>query len=156
MEADEDQRQICSDPKIDRKTRAPIIRWMTGSVARHQTCVKCGDSLSRQHAVECSGAKAELVQLYGNLPGCFGRTIIDKLLNRYRKRRKSPKALYSNISNAVGMIFRDCLGFVQVQNGVWMDPSIDDLYDEEKGTSKEVTREKLPNIFKRNRGNRIG
>ena len=156
MEIDEDQRQICCDPKIDRKTRAPIIRWMTGSVARHQTCAKCGDSLSRIHAVDCSGAKEELVKIYGSLPDSFGRTIIDKLLNRFRNRQKSPKALYSNIANAIGMIYKDCLGFIQAPNGQWMDPSIDDLYDEEKGTRKEASRDKLPNIFKRNRGNRIG
>ena len=39
-----------------KKQRVAIQRWLTGGVANHQTCVKCGEELSRKHAIICSGA----------------------------------------------------------------------------------------------------
>jgi len=127
---------------------------MTGCIARHQKCVKCGEVLSRIHATECSGVFESLSALYG-IPQSFGRTILDKILNRHRN-RKAPKSLYPNLANAVGIIFKECLGYTKTKTGDWINPKANENLEDDQQPKELIVREKLPNIFKRNRGNRIG
>ena len=50
-ETSEPIRHICSNSSIDRQIRVPIIKWMIGSVARHQSCIQCGAELSREQLI---------------------------------------------------------------------------------------------------------
>jgi hypothetical protein len=41
--------------KLDRQEVIKITRWRLGLITRHQECHRCGEVLTRKHAIECSG-----------------------------------------------------------------------------------------------------
>ena len=51
------------DGMEDAKIKLELIQWRLGRVAFHQDCRRCGGSLSRKHAVICSGAEDFLSSL---------------------------------------------------------------------------------------------
>jgi hypothetical protein len=39
----------------DKEIKQDLLQWRLGRIAFHQVCKKCGQELSRAHALECSG-----------------------------------------------------------------------------------------------------
>jgi Reverse transcriptase (RNA-dependent DNA polymerase) len=104
----------------DKKTRVTILRWIIGGVANHQVCKKCQrEELSRNHAVECSGALEYLKMFY---PDHYEENnsinFISVLLNIYRN-GPADVSFYERIATAVSMIYKDCLGYQQKETGFW-------------------------------------
>ena len=61
-----------------------LMHWRLGRVAYHQNCLNCHqETLSRKHAVICSGIDQILMEKYqcDNIP--HSQTIIDFLLDKY-------------------------------------------------------------------------
>ena len=49
---------------ITRADRWLLLQWRLGAATRHQTCCNCGDTLTRAHAADCSGATALLESIH--------------------------------------------------------------------------------------------
>ena len=94
--------------------RVTLVHWRCGMVARHQKCKRCGEDLSRKHAVSCSGALRKLRRKYTyNERDGEKRTIIDYLLNTRSDDHDTIKDLYS----AIKLIYKVCLKMRQKTNG---------------------------------------
>lgn len=113
----------------ERKERICIIKWLIGNVAIHKTCRHCREEISRKHAADCSLADRALSTQYpaessvyiGNNNFVGKMTFIDFLLNAYR--RHPPKGLFRNISRAIEMIYKHCLGYQVQSNGFYAAPA---------------------------------
>ena len=105
---------------INRRMRMTVVRWTLGTIAKHDPCQKCGNALTRKHAVECSGGM-ELVR--GSLPDIVdpnGRsTVLDSMLNFHRNARPDQTPAYDLITSAVALIYSLCKGWAQKDNGFW-------------------------------------
>jgi hypothetical protein len=128
---------LTADAFPDQKTRKTILTWLIGGVARHQLCLNCnnGTTLSREHALDCSGAGIYLHQTFvkeskqfldkelGNTP--IRLTFMDYILHEHRH---TPNELaerwqfYNRISHAIGKIYKLCLSFAIDQDGFWKNP----------------------------------
>ena len=120
-----DKMRHTSQPWVweSKKQRITITRWLIGAVARHQVCRGCegGEILSRDHAVECSGAKDRLVEVYVNhLDPNSQLTCIDQLLNKFRKRPPDHQ-FYRVLETVIGRIYERCLQWRQKENGFWVE-----------------------------------
>ena len=118
-------RQILS-LQLPRYIRATVIRRMIGNVAYHQPTHYRGDGacqheLSRQHALECSGAEGYLQECLPELQEHASHNILDHLLNEYKNTKYSelPPNFYEKIYNAVCMILSQCLHYSIMPSGWW-------------------------------------
>jgi hypothetical protein len=126
----EDGHRHCLRPKAlaDRKQRMSILHWLYGIVVRHQPCKNCPEQtpLSRQHALECSGAQAFLLARY---PDALEEeqgpptNILSRLLNRFRLQPPHP-GFYLDVQEAISRIYSRCMGFLQKENGFWQDEAV--------------------------------
>jgi hypothetical protein len=109
---------------VDRKTRLSLMRWMLGSVTRHEACIKCGEVLTRKHAADCSGATVALAERYPGVQPPAGRTtMLDAVLNHHRNTKPQDSNAHSDVAAAVGLIYVECKGYQQQDNGFWVDPN---------------------------------
>jgi hypothetical protein len=109
---------------VDRKTRLSLMRWMLGSVTRHETCVKCGATLTRRHAADCSGSTAILIERYPAVNPPNGRaTMLDAVLNHTRNLKPAESNACADVAAAVALIYMECKGYQQQANGFWIDPN---------------------------------
>lgn len=117
-------RYILTSNSVSNEIKIPVIRWLTGTIAVHKPCLNnnCGEELSRNHAVECSGAQDFLKRKYreeflemerSNYRG----TIIDLILNKYRS--SNEHQIYKNVADGIALIYRNCLKFKQKPNGFY-------------------------------------
>jgi hypothetical protein len=111
---------LTSDNPLQQQTRVPIVRWLLDGVLRYDTCVNCGQKTTREHAVQCSGAFQLLEPLWEHwlLLTRPELTILDNILNRDRNIVPT-EHWYRTRAQAVGLIFRNCLGFTQADTGYW-------------------------------------
>ena len=65
----------------DMTTKLELIQWRLGRIAFHQRCHRCEESLSRKHAVICSGAEAFLESKFPDIDAPASQTILDAILN---------------------------------------------------------------------------
>jgi hypothetical protein len=103
------------------ETRVTVTRWMVGAVVRRDACRNnnCGQVLTRQHALECSGALDLLEPL--RPPAHLARpnlNLLDNILNASRALTPPPH-FYATIARAIGLIYSRCLRFAQRPNGYW-------------------------------------
>lgn len=113
-----------ADTGINRKTRNTVMRWTLGVVTWHEQCLKCGNTLSRLHASECSGAADILQAQYPTVDPPAGRvTWLDSVLNKFRNTQPSKTMAYLDVAAVVGMIYMECKHFQQQPNGFWVDPN---------------------------------
>lgn len=108
----------CNEPVA---TRVTLTRWMTGSVVRHDRCRNCPNGvLTRQHALECSGALDLLQPLWPARQPLTNpaHTLLDNLLNGARAIAPSHQ-FYTTVSQAIGLVYTRCLHFSQASNGYW-------------------------------------
>jgi hypothetical protein len=91
----------------DAKIKLEIIQWRLGRVAFHQDCHRCGGSLSRKHAVICSGAEDYLLSTFPEIDIPSSNTIIDSVLNQFFL--KSDAAAYAVVYEAIQGIRKTCL-----------------------------------------------
>lgn len=110
----------------DKKTRSTVLRWIIGGVANHQTCNQCGDEeLSREHALECSGAHELLRSYYlEHQEQDNNELFINQLLNKFRNGPPDDD-FYERIAEAVGLIYTKCLGFRQKRSAFWVPDEVD-------------------------------
>ena len=115
----------------NKKQRVTIIRWMLGGVVRHQPCKNCDahTPLSRQHALDCSGARQFLEDRFQDALGDIDASldnlnVLDKLLNKYRLAPPS-ETFYVDIHHAISLVYSRCLGFRQQENGYWINDNPD-------------------------------
>ena len=111
-----------------RKTKVTILRWLIGGVCLHSRCKSCGEVLSRQHGLTCSGAEECLLTEFGSLlheDEYPHLNILDRLLNKYRSSPPTEHAeyWYESLEQAIAMVYRNCLGYQQADNGFWSDSS---------------------------------
>jgi hypothetical protein len=100
----------------DRSHKIAILRWILGGVAMHQLCQNChAEELSREHALDCSGAGATLERKY-RLEG--EGNIIDRTLNHFRNDSNRIE-IYEDIFAAISIIYRKCLQYRLKVNGFW-------------------------------------
>lgn len=110
--------------------RVPVIRWLTGNVARRSQCMNsCSAILTRRHAVSCSGALEYLIGLFRESFDTYtasveedddGRsTFLDFLLNQFRYKPPTPN-FYEQLSTAIGLIYTKCMLYVQKPNGFYV------------------------------------
>jgi hypothetical protein len=114
---------LTSDFPLQQQIRVPIVRWLLGGVLRHDTCVNCGQIATREHAVQCSGAFQLLEPLWEHrLPLTRPElTILDIIMNRDRNIVPT-EHWYITLAQAVGLIYRNCLGITQADTGYWHPP----------------------------------
>jgi hypothetical protein len=61
-----------------------LVRWRLGRIAYHQECLNCNaETLSRKHAVICSGVDQALYEKYDLAESFYTQNILDTLLNKY-------------------------------------------------------------------------
>lgn len=119
-----DKMQKACLPGVKRKQRVTILRWRLGLVCQHQVCAACGETLSRDHGVECaqienileekfSGILREIVRGPGN--------IIDVILNFYRN-DPIRKGYLDATEHLIACILEKCRGLQQLDNHYWRPP----------------------------------
>ena len=116
------------DPENYRKHRVAIQKWLTGGVANHQTCEKCGNELTRKHSIICSGALITLQQQFPNL--LRQRTMeqvqhmdeISYLLHHHHGVIAQSSFKIENCYQAIALIYEQCLGYQVKPNGYWTKP----------------------------------
>lgn len=91
----------------DMTIKLELIQWRLGRIAFHQRCHRCGESLSRKHAVICSGAEEFLESKFPDVEVPASQTIIDAILNQ--SFTKNDENVYSNVFEAIQGIRRTCL-----------------------------------------------
>ena len=85
-----------------------LIEWRLGRVVFHQTCYNCGVTLSRKHALICSGMDEQLRNLFPEVNVLLCSTVIDCILNHYfLEDFKSP--VFKYLYEAIRSIRRSCL-----------------------------------------------
>ncbi|KAJ3098417.1 hypothetical protein HDU96_011099 [Phlyctochytrium bullatum] len=103
--------------RIPRGWMRALMSWVLGNVARHQPCEACGDELSRQHALECSGVGASLAERFpgsdpARHPHLLPSSILDVLIHSLTFRDNvAEQARVQACVEAVDEIRRICLGF---------------------------------------------
>jgi hypothetical protein len=111
-----DPLRACLKPSVlPMEQRVAIVKWITGGVARHKPCL-CGVELSREHAINCSGA-GELIQHYftDDIDRDSPINHISQVLNIHRNSRET--RVYNVVFDAIKLIYENCLGYRQRQNG---------------------------------------
>ena len=91
----------------DAKMKIQLLDWRLGRIAFHQKCNICGSSLSRKHAVLCSGAEDYLLKEFSNLQVPLVNTVIDSLLNDYYDQMDT--SVLEKVYNAIIGIRQSCL-----------------------------------------------
>lgn len=87
-----------------------LIRWRLGRIAFHQECLNCNsESLSRKHAVLCSGVDQELYEKYEEVETFYSQNILDTLLNKFMYGNHI--SVWKDITWAINQIQKLCLGF---------------------------------------------
>ena len=87
-----------------------LIRWRLGRIAFHQECLNCNrESLSRKHAVLCSGVDQELYEKYEEVETFYSQNILDTLLNKYMYGNHI--SVWKDITWAINQIQKLCVGF---------------------------------------------
>jgi hypothetical protein len=123
FQVDENQtkiRHIGRPGTLNRKQRSIILRWVVGGVCQHQACTSCNQELSRDHGIECSGAKTYLDNIFPRVEDGEDPNIIDYLLNR-NKVIIIDNEIYLHICRAIEMILERCRGIQVESNGFWRD-----------------------------------
>jgi hypothetical protein len=114
-----------ADVLKDKHVKIAIFKWLTGGVAMHTPCKKCGAALSRTHAVACAGADQYLRWKYATTlatkPKPDNRNLIDHLLNINRTTKQY--SFYLDIYTAIAKIYSICLGYQLKDNGFWTRPT---------------------------------
>jgi hypothetical protein len=119
----------------NRKLRSLILRWRIGSVCQHQQCQKCGDELSREHGLECSGAAGMLHARFPDVqPTTEAPLIIDALLNHLDNKisEQSRKRICNSVAIAIEAILSECRGISIAKTGRWL------MSNEEEETNPEA------------------
>ena len=91
----------------DAKIKLELIQWRLGRVAFHQDCHHCGGSLSRKHAVICSGAEDFLSSTFLDVDIPQSNTLIDSILNQFFF--KNDSAVNAAVYEAIQGIRKTCL-----------------------------------------------
>jgi len=91
----------------DMTIKVELIKWRLGRIAFHQKCQRCGESLSRKHAVICSGAEEFLESKFPDIEVPASQTIIDAILNKFFT--KNARTVYLDIYEAIQGIRKTCL-----------------------------------------------
>ena len=87
-----------------------LVRWRLGRIAYHQECLNCNaETLSRKHAVICSGVDQALYEKYDLAESFYTQNILDTLLNKYMYGYHI--SIWKDIAWAIDQIQRLCLGF---------------------------------------------
>ena len=120
VELEDPIRKILSLTTVRNEVRIAIVRWLVGNIAKHSICVKCGREVSREHATMCSGADDFLVPKYIHAWDIESpATMLDQVLNYYRN--SDDLRVYEDVYEAIRMIYQECLGYQQRENGYWVD-----------------------------------
>ncbi len=83
--------------------------YRLGRIAYHQECLNCDAvTLSRKHAVICSGVDQALYEKYDLAESFYSQNILDTLLNKYMYGYHI--STWKDISWAIDQIQRLCLG----------------------------------------------
>jgi hypothetical protein len=111
--------------------RIPIYRWLLGHIAVHMPC-KCGQELSRAHAVECSNITPVLKRRFPYVTAPVGQNLLDAVLNHHRHScpPHGPETdeedcfqdFYRSIAIVISRIYHQCLGYRQKDNGFFSAP----------------------------------
>jgi hypothetical protein len=91
----------------DMTIKLELIQWRLGRIAFHQDCQRCGESLSRKHAVICSGAEEFLDSKFPDIQVPASQTIIDAILNKFFN--NNVRTVFLEIFEAIQGIRKACL-----------------------------------------------
>ena len=89
------------------RDRQDLLQWRLGRIAFHQVCKKCGQELSRAHALECSNVGADLKRLFPDVENKQICTIIDAVMNKFSLKKDS--SIWKILAEAVRRIREACL-----------------------------------------------
>jgi Reverse transcriptase (RNA-dependent DNA polymerase)/Endonuclease-reverse transcriptase len=106
--------------KLKKPIRVAIIKWLTGGVAQHQDCKKCGleKGVGRAHALSCSGVDQFLVNYFPIQSTTYQQlNRLDSLINYYRI--EADPTIYTIIFRCIQSIYVNCLGYIQKSNGFY-------------------------------------
>ena len=113
---------------ISRADRWLLLQWRLGIVTRHEVCCNCGETLTRAHAADCSGATALLRELHPEVspPAQPRHTLIDAVLNHYRQQPSQDGPAHANCSTAIALILTKCRGLqLSLEDGRWLGQGLD-------------------------------
>jgi hypothetical protein len=109
------------ESKVSRPDRVSITRWQLGMVAAHQECKKCGEEVSREHAVQCAGVMAdgEFAGMVAAVPlgERVGRTEIDMVINHSAEEMSLQVA--EVLVRVIDGIEQICRGRERTEMGFW-------------------------------------
>jgi hypothetical protein len=109
---------------LDKKVQRNLIQWRLGRVAFHQDC-SCGQEVSRQHGLECSGVEEKIRRKYPRLVQYSESTnILDTLLNKISINEDNTEEL-NFISKMIEEIRIKCLGWRRNAAGELVRPEDD-------------------------------
>lgn len=125
IELDEKEKlRTVLDPELlEQKDRVNIVKWMTGNIAMHQKCKRCGNELSRMHAIQCSKVKIYLNKKYPTIIRKYQEkkwNELDVILNHYRKEKE--RDIFMDLSRCIKRMYVVCLGGHQLESGFWRVP----------------------------------
>ena len=108
-----------SQVKFERKEiRTALIKWLTGGVAQHQECKRCGEIITRKHAIRCSGVGSFITNYFNYASRQYtNMNKLDSLINYYRLETNT--TIYKIIFKCIQAIYVNCLGYQQKSNGFY-------------------------------------
>jgi hypothetical protein len=115
---------LLANSGISRKDRKLVMMWTLGAITRHEDCRNCQETLTRVHAVTCSGAGALLEAKFPDIPppAIPRHTRLDSVLNFHRNTKPSTSRVFQICVTAIKKILTKCRGLQLNQDGTWEDP----------------------------------
>lgn len=104
----------------NRRLKSLLFRWRIGTICQHQVCLQCQQELSREHGLECSGARAYLQARYHGETIPAGSNILDHLLNKFDRFGTRRTLDYQFLAKAVELILGNCRGITISETGKWI------------------------------------
>lgn len=111
---------------LAKQVQKNLIQWRLGRVAFHQSCTKCFNmnehkEMSRQHAVECSGVREEILSKFSGLSD-DQHTILDIALNKISLVESSLEDIQF-LSKCIENIRQICLDWHYDEDGILVGPA---------------------------------
>ncbi|TPX41220.1 hypothetical protein CcCBS67573_g10588 [Chytriomyces confervae] len=131
---------VMAGPSISRPVSRTITLWILGRICNHQTRRKCGDTLTRQHGVDCSGIGPALQAAFDQQLGppldlsTLGATIIDEAIVKLDFKSSDTRKIEA-VHTAINKVRLECGGFSEIVDAstATLQQELDAVFSDYKG-----------------------